>query len=78
MAKNALFICVCFSDRDCKRYEGGDWNRAIYFELPYEFIAEGGGSPYIIQYTTDVPFERMSLEKKNALQKGPLLTFWLR
>ncbi len=32
--KSALFICVCFSDRDCKGYEGGDSNRTIYFERP--------------------------------------------
>ncbi len=33
-----LFICVCFSDRDCKRYEGGDSNCTIYFEQPYSTL----------------------------------------
>ena len=32
--KSALFICVCFSDRDHERYEGGDSNRTICFEWP--------------------------------------------
>ncbi len=32
--KRAQFICVCFSGRDHKRYEGGDSNRTIYFERP--------------------------------------------
>ncbi len=33
--KKALFTCVRFSRRDCKRYEGGDSKHTIYFERPY-------------------------------------------
>ena len=33
--KRALFICVCFSDRARKRYEGDDSNCTIHFEQPY-------------------------------------------
>ncbi len=36
--KSALYVCVCFSDRDHKRYEGGDSNRTIYFERPKLFV----------------------------------------
>ncbi len=36
--KSALFICVCFSDRDCKRYEGADSNHIIYFEWPNSYL----------------------------------------
>ena len=33
--KSALFICVYFPGKDCKRYQGGDSNHTIYIEQPY-------------------------------------------